>query len=237
LHISATILSGLFNKRTVLHMIVTASTSFNRYLHWFTHPAFGLVWLVLIMLSYLFADTQIAYFFYDHANPTTSELAQDITTLGVVNYYLFIFLGFYFIGLFVLKNQKFANKALYLFLCILLPAMVCDGLKMILGRARPTLLFHQNIYGFQFLKFHHAMMSFPSGHATTIAALMTGLSFLKPRFWGYFLLIAWVVAFTRIFITAHYLSDVMAGWYIGTLGPMLLYYYFERHHWLNPGKL
>ncbi|MEP6665925.1 MAG: diacylglycerol kinase family protein [Nocardioidaceae bacterium] len=69
--------------------------------------------------------------------------------------------------------------------------------------------------------------SFPSGHASTISAAMGVLVILtlqrvRRRRWRRTLIAVWVglallVGLSRIFVAAHYPSDVLAGWILGAL--------------------
>jgi undecaprenyl-diphosphatase len=58
-------------------------------------------------------------------------------------------------------------------------------------------------------------MSFPSGHANTITAMMVGLGFILPRFRVAFLAVALAVLVTRVAEYQHFVSDVVFGAWIG----------------------
>jgi membrane-associated phospholipid phosphatase len=101
------------------------------------------------------------------------------------------------------------------FTAIALPGLLADIAKPVFGRARPELLFQAQIFGFTWSGAHADHWSFPSGHAVTITALATALYALYPPLWPAYLLVALLVAVSRVIIDAHYLSDVIAGAYIG----------------------
>ncbi|WP_081416214.1 phosphatase PAP2 family protein [Gryllotalpicola ginsengisoli] len=59
--------------------------------------------------------------------------------------------------------------------------------------------------------------AFPSGHSATAAALATGAAASSPRHGGALAILAGVVAYSRLHVGAHYLSDVLAGSVVGTV--------------------
>ncbi len=58
-------------------------------------------------------------------------------------------------------------------------------------------------------------LSFPSGHAVVAFAMAAALTYLSPRGKWLFLLVAWLTAFSRVVMQAHFYSDIIAG---GTIG-------------------
>jgi membrane-associated phospholipid phosphatase len=101
--------------------------------------------------------------------------------------------------------------------------IAADLLKMLFGRARPRLFFQQGVYGFDLLRVEHAWISFPSGHAATAASAALTLSLLFPRFRAVFLCAGTVIALSRVVLTQHYLSDVIAGAFLGVSTVLFLY--------------
>ena len=113
------------------------------------------------------------------------------------------------------------HKLAFFFLSIAVSGMAADFLKPIFGRARPVLL-HDGTYGFHPLTFRAVMNGMPSGHATTAAALATALTLLLPRGRVLWLLVGAFLAFSRVMVNAHYLSDVLAGILVGSLTTLRL---------------
>ena len=64
--------------------------------------------------------------------------------------------------------------------------------------------------------------SLPSGHATTAFAAAVAIGALWPRtrplMWAY----ALIIAVSRVVLTAHHPSDVLAGALVGALGALLV---------------
>lgn len=79
----------------------------------------------------------------------------------------------------------------------------------------------------------HQMMSFPSGHTTSIFALMSFLAIVtKNKSMGLvYLIIACVTAYSRIYLAQHFLEDTMVGSIIGVLSAFVITYVLETYSW------
>jgi len=103
----------------------------------------------------------------------------------------------------------------FVFVSVAASGLVADLLKVVVGRTRPKLLFDGGAYDFTWFGFRADHWSFPSGHATTAAALMAALWCLWPRPVWLYIAGAALVAASRVITDQHYLSDVVAGAAIG----------------------
>jgi membrane-associated phospholipid phosphatase len=70
--------------------------------------------------------------------------------------------------------------------------------------------------------------SFPSGHTVTAFALATFLvlTYHKKVSWFALLLLAWLTAYSRVYLTHHFPIDVWVGSFIGTVGGLLMFWLF-----------
>lgn len=162
------------------------------------------------------------------------EAAADLTSLGgisVLTLFALVALGM----LLILRKRL---SALLLVVGLLGGVGLSEGLKALFERQRPPL-------HYQAVETLNA--SFPSGHALlstvfylTVAVMMTR-AFPKRRLKAYVLgvgmIFALIVGLTRVYLGAHWASDVMAGWCIGAAWAMALWlvsYAIERrqnrHH-------
>ncbi len=78
--------------------------------------------------------------------------------------------------------------------------------------------------------------SFPSGHTATAFAVAAVLALYTNKKWHHFLLLcaAVLVGFSRIFLSQHFLLDVLMGSFIGVMGGLLTLYFCRN---LDENKL
>nr|WP_196107254.1 MULTISPECIES: phosphatase PAP2 family protein [unclassified Ochrobactrum] len=126
------------------------------------------------------------------------------------------------------------HKVVYIFLVFLLgPGVLVQGLKFLIGRARPrNLVEFGGSYDFtpawQFSGMCHSNCSFPSGESSAAAAMLPLLIFVPVRFRLkaalIFVPVLALVSLNRVFMGAHFLSDVVISWTL-VVGLMI---------WLSP---
>lgn len=78
-------------------------------------------------------------------------------------------------------------------------------IKVSAGRARPSV--HAG-HGWNGPSLRSKYQSFPSGHVACSTAFFVALCFARPRIGGALLAIPLLIAISRVYLTAHYLSDV-----------------------------
>ena len=73
--------------------------------------------------------------------------------------------------------------------------------------------------------------SMPSGHTATAFCIFTGFAIMaKNKNSGFlFFLIAVLIGFSRIYLSQHFLADVLIGSLIGVFLVLLVYYCFEKY--------
>lgn len=73
--------------------------------------------------------------------------------------------------------------------------------------------------------------SFPSGHTTNSTVTYSSLAMYKKNnkvLWGIAVVLPFFVGLSRVMLGAHYVTDVLCGWVVGT-GLMLLFSYLQTH--------
>jgi undecaprenyl-diphosphatase len=114
----------------------------------------------------------------------------------------------------------------FLFVAIGLPGLVFTILKRLIGRARPLVEGSADPFVYRPLNWSVQYASFPSGHATDAFAIATAIGVLWPWtrwiMWPY----ALGIAVSRVVVTAHFPSDVIAGAVVGVVGALLVREWF-----------
>lgn len=114
----------------------------------------------------------------------------------------------------LLISRKHRKSGMILIVAMVLDAILCNGiLKPLIGRIRPfgwrtdiTLLIPPP-----------ADASFPSGHTAISFAVVTVLFLRKERYWYLSLVLAVLIAFSRMYLYVHFPTDILGGCLLGVL--------------------
>ncbi|HWE74621.1 MAG TPA: phosphatase PAP2 family protein [Stellaceae bacterium] len=204
-----------------LHRLILRSDAIERWARALCHPAPGLkrfAWLTLgcllgFFVAYRWIDIKLATALQT-IDPVTRAIFGFITRLGEGGVYL-VPLAVLLVWTRVKRERLWTMRAAFVFIVIAVPGIVADIMKPVFARARPVLLFREHIFGFTWGSPHANAWSFPSGHSVTVAALAVALYAIYPSAWPAYALLALAVMASRIILDQHYLSDVIAGFYIG----------------------
>jgi undecaprenyl-diphosphatase len=110
-------------------------------------------------------------------------------------------------------------SAMYFLAAELVSVAFVQVLKHLVGRARPEDMIITSDFG-----------SFPSGHVANAATIAVALFVLFPRLWVAVAGAVWVIlmAFSRTYLGAHWLSDTIGGALIGAAAALLTAAVFAR---------
>jgi membrane-associated phospholipid phosphatase len=159
---------------------------------------------------------------------------DQITDFGKSGWFLWP-LGILFLGLAALPSlprmPQLALAAImvrvgFLFVAIGAPSLFDTVIKRMIGRARPLVGGSLDPYLFSPFKWTAEYASLPSGHATTAFAAAIAFGTLWPRWRTVFWVYALLIAVSRVVLTAHYPSDVLAAAAVGIVGALLVRRWF-----------
>ena len=193
--------------------------------------------ILLCILSYTFADIPTALWSHAFENTLSYDVFSTITFFGHSLSYLVG--GLLLFVVFRNRKPSMAYSGLFLFSAVAVSGLSADLVKYIAGRARPTLYFSEGLYGFAFFHSQYAWISFPSGHSATAFSVAIVLATLYPRWRFAAFFAAALIAFSRIFLAQHYISDVIAGSFLGIFSSILLYnlYFKSKFEALEHNKI
>ena len=194
--------------------------------------------IILISFPLLVLFCVIGYFFFDlpiaqncksiFSSNKIRRILKDISKLGIATFYLICSAVLFVFFRFIKKRKIWSNRALFVFLSISLSGMLVLVTKFIFGRYRPKMFFEEQLYGFEFFQLKGKITSFPSGHASTIVALMLSLYFINPKYRVIYFIIAFVVVISRVLVCHHYLTDVVVGSYVAAITTLCLKQFLDK---------
>jgi membrane-associated phospholipid phosphatase len=190
-----------------------------------------------VAISYLRLDRPLALFAHSlpmvhkHAlfEPLTHIPDPLIPAAGIA------FIG---LGLYALAGRALARFGRTIVICsfsLTMGQAIKDELKWVFGRTWPETwidnnpsFIHDRVYGFNWFHGGGGYESFPSGHMTATCALISVLWICYPRFRLLYALAVLAVAVGLIGADFHFLSDVIAGGFIGASTGWLTVVLFDR---------
>ncbi len=181
---------------------------------WISIAAFG----VMLITVFLF-DRQVGTFIQGLVPDDAFFLAKVLSRRGL--YFFYAVFGLMLVFSLLKKNRK---TLLFLWAYIKSEIIIAFAfvrlLKILLGRARPGIG-----SGFAFFSLDSKYNSFPSGHSADafvcgifLFYLLSNSTYSRYRFLP--LILASLVALSRIVVNAHHPSDVVGGVAIGVLGAL-----------------
>ena len=186
--------------------------------------------VLFILFLYVFiefiwmTDTVLDQWLITQIDVRLSEFFYYFKDMRLINFFLFIsyfwtsiivFLLTFIVSLILLlKNKKF--EVVWLLSSVLISSIVSTVSKIIIARPRP-----------EYAIYKESSFSFPSFHAVISVALygfiiwifLVNIKKWKRRVNLIFLwiIIAFLIWFSRLYLNVHFLSDVISGWFLGFL--------------------
>lgn len=153
-----------------------------------------------------------------HGNDIINHIMFFITEIGIGYIFWLLFILGILIYHLITKKKFSINVGLFLVFLLLSYLLGECGLKLIFRRTRP----YYSIMEFQsfMAQYHYSLpsgYSFPSGHTFSAFTVAISITLYNKKLGFILIPFATLVGFSRIFIGAHFFSDVLAGAILGTL--------------------
>ena len=167
-------------------------------------------------------ELQILHWFGSIHNPVLNPIMYFFTCLGNAG----IFWILLALALLTVLPKKYRKVGLTMAIALILSLIMCNGvMKNFYHRVRPfvtdTTLQETELYGI-FATIHD--WSFPSGHTSaSFAAAVAMFMWYKKEGTGA-LIIAALVSISRLYLTVHYPTDVLASLILGSLYGVIAYF-------------
>ena len=156
----------------------------------------------------------------------------QITYLGLSGY-MFTLAGLTLLGALLARGHGrgahfdraclfLTERAGFLVAVLAFSGIASQVIKHLFGRARPSLIDMVGPFHFDLMALKSTYASMPSGHAVSAFAMAVSLGWMAPRLRLPLLGLALLIAISRVVISAHYPSDVIAGAGLGTACAIIL---------------
>ena len=174
----------------------------------------GLTWYVVSHKHSALLDTRVTAWAVAHRTGWLTGIMRVVTWLGSTA--VIIPLGL-IIGIWFVRRRHEWRPLVLLAAAVAGAVALYDIVKVLVGRPRPPPAIWIG---------HFPAAAFPSGHATQTVAFYSLLAIIagagrSPRvklaLWSAAVLAALVVGFSRIYLGAHWLTDVLGGYALGAL--------------------
>jgi len=168
------------------------------------------IFVLSIFFFYLDKKTVLilkeAIFYYKEFEVFKEIFSKIIETFHKIFLFSLIIFSLY---LYFFKNKKLGKS---LILSMIIAGILCQ-IKFLIGRARPKITYDTFLFVGPNLTYEYA--SFPSGHVFFLFVMSKILSSEYPKGKGLFYGLAFLVAFQRVLVFAHFPSDVIGGAFLG----------------------
>ena len=198
----------------------------------------------------IFLSNSIDVGFYNFINSSLDIYLKDffkqITILGDSKWYFFLSL-FVIVFCYILKKISYYNNqkkiigicnnfSILLFLSLIITGLLTQLLKHAVGRPRPKYTSLNGGVEFNFFNLNSEFHSFPSGHTSTIFVVALVTILFLPKLKYFFIILAGIVASSRIIMGAHFFTDIVGGITVAYLGVKLTKLFLDKRFPIKTNK-
>ena len=174
----------------------------------------ALLWIALctvLLAAAFFLDEPVHQWVRAHYNERLEHIARAISLWGDAPMHIVVaLLGT--LACLALGNRRWTLILATILIACLIGGILHPTIKNLAGRSRPNVKVQ---VGWRGPMFEQKYQSFPSGHTTVTSAFFATLLMVRRRLGLALLPIPLLIASTRVYLSAHWLSDVVAGAILG----------------------
>jgi membrane-associated phospholipid phosphatase len=174
-------------------------------------------WLIIVVFAIIAIaaafhfDAAVRHWMIEHSNRTAKQVMRNISRYG--DWPEHVLAGLLIVGIAWWRgNKRWVRIALTMILACALAGIAARGVKIATGRARPSV---KQELGWNGPRLNPKYNSFPSGHTAATTAFFGVLFFANRRVGLGLVPIPLLIAASRMYLAAHYLSDVICAAVIG----------------------
>ena len=177
----------------------------------------GIIIVAIAVAAAFYFDDAVRDFVAQHQNRAALHFMRGVSRFG--DWPAHFALGALLLAVaFWCGNKKWARIFLSMLIALALAGLVGRGIKIATARARPSVKMEETSHWSRFSSKYH---SFPSGHVAASTAFFGVLFFASWRIALACIPIPILIGVSRIYIAAHYLSDVVCAAILGILCALL----------------
>lgn len=186
--------------------------------------SFLLVWVCLFVFDCIYPKLQTHLMLNGWHTDALDTFFRYVTWLGE-EFPVIVGVVFLIWNLNAVWNRR---NGLFILLSQGLTCIITQALKFVFAHPRPATYFESmgaelpdTVPG---VHLRRAMNSFPSGHTSSAFALFICLALITPRKWApVWVASGWAVAYSRIYLSQHFLEDILLGSLIGVISSCIIY--------------
>lgn len=185
----------------------------------FLYWLIGIIIVVICIVGAFYFDTAVADFMANHQTPGIRNFMRNVSRFG--DWPEHLALGLLLAAIAWWRgNKRWTRIFVAMLVSLAVAGLVSRALKISTARARPSVKVEELAGRSHFSSKYH---SFPSGHVVSSAAFFAVLAFANRRIGLPCAAVPVLIGYSRLYLGAHYLSDVVCAAALGILCAILVW--------------
>jgi undecaprenyl-diphosphatase len=184
----------------------------------------GILIIAISIAVPFYFDEPVRQWMQSHQNPSVRKFTENVSRFGDWPEHVLIGLAVMAIAQ-LRRNKNWTRVIVAALLALSIAGLTGRVIKISTGRARPSVKSEQAWNGLRVSgsKYH----SFPSGHVDASVGFFAVLLLARRRVGLACLPIPMLIAWSRLYLGAHWLSDVVCGALLGILAAVVVWHFLR----------